>query len=83
MINGGTVLKWSTAFAKRIEEEVPGGQDSQVRHAYRLAFGRDPNEDELSRAVEFLSSTDGEEPAGTLADLCHVLLNANEFLYVD
>jgi hypothetical protein len=54
-----------------------------VRHAYRLAFGRDPTNDELTRAVEFLSSTDGEEPPGTLVDLCHVLLNANEFLYVD
>lgn len=83
MINGGTVLKWSAAFAERVEQEVPGGQDSQVRHAYRLAFGRDPTEHELSQAVAFLSSTDGEDPPGTLVDLCHVLLNANEFLYVD
>ncbi len=80
MINGGPVLKWAEAFAQRVENEVPGSADSQVRHAYRLAFGRDPTGEELDRATAFLDAEHGD---GTLTDVCHVLLNSNEFLYLD
>ena len=80
MINGGTVLKWSKDFAERVQKEVPGGADSQVRHAYRLAYGRDPTAEELDRATAFLAEEAG---GGTLTDVCHVLFNSNEFLYVD
>jgi hypothetical protein len=66
-----TAGKW----AARLERE---GSDrgAQVKRAYRLAYGRSATDDE----VRF-----GERFAGVhgLAQFCLVLLNANEFLYID
>jgi hypothetical protein len=62
--------------------------------AFRLAFGRSPEPDETTEALEFLgrqARSTGAAPHRSdvmadhtaLADFCHVLLNSNEFLYVD
>ena len=56
--------------------------------AYRLAFGRPPNSIEKHRALAFLDEQAkrvkaGDGRAAAWTDLCHVLLNASEFLYVD
>jgi hypothetical protein len=47
-----------------------------------LAFGRGPTADEIADGVNFLV-TNSASSDDSLADLCHVLLNSNEFLYVD
>jgi len=62
-----------------------------VTDAYRRAFGRDPNEQELQLATEFLKQqTDVYQKSGTakaadvaLADFCQTLFSMNEFIYVD
>jgi hypothetical protein len=61
MINSERILKHATAFARRLEEELPGGGESQWRLAYRLAYGRDPAEQELQLPAVLLgeSSTPG------------------------
>jgi hypothetical protein len=56
---------------------------------WRLALARDPQPDELRAAVTYLEKqakvfagqTDPARKA--LVSLCHVLLNTNEFIYVD
>jgi cytochrome c553 len=88
LINGEWGLARSAAFARRLQREIAGSDDSKVRHAYRLAYARDPSAAELERGVEFLQNAlAGEGAANTpdrnLVDLCHVLLNSSEFLYVD
>ena len=61
---------------------------------YRRAYGREPDPFELTAATSFLrtrdhgSQTGDAESAGdardeALIDLCHVLLNSNEFIYLD
>jgi hypothetical protein len=47
-----------------------------------LAIGRPPREEEQSAAVRFLQ-TNPATSGDALVDFCHVLLNSNEFLYVD
>lgn len=83
MINGGWALKRAMQFAKRISEKKSLQNKSvqkKIESAYRLAFCRPPNDGELASGVAFL----GEAPAQSeLVDFCHVLLNSNEFLYVD
>lgn len=63
---------------------------AQVRLAWRFALGRQPTAAELSAALEHLEqqtrhfgakSTESHQRA--LASLCHVLVNTNEFVYVD
>jgi hypothetical protein len=91
MINGGWPLQRATAFAARVRRESPDdGAARLVETAYRIAYGRSPSDDELQPAVAFLDrdepTTDrhGEGPdKSALIDFCHVLLNSNEFLYVD
>ena len=90
---------WERAghLAARLEQEA--GQDSgaQVRRAFELALNRAPNSDEVDHALSFLSQqarqieadakTAGKpvENARSLAlrDFCLVLLNSNEFFYVN
>jgi hypothetical protein len=50
--------------------------DVQVELAYRLAFGRPPIEEEKA-AVSAYARKHG------LAKACRILLNANEFVFVD
>ena len=92
LINGEWVLGRAEAFADRLRE-LPGLDDrARVDIAYRLAFARPPDEAEAQAAVEFLGrgepvaqADDGDSEAArsVWVDFCHVLLNANEFLYID
>jgi hypothetical protein len=84
LINGPWMIARAQALALRLERDVPSGGssilDSRIIRAYQLALGRDPSTDELTRASVFVTD---EGQAAAMADFCHVLLNSNEFLYVD
>ena len=59
--------------------------EEQVDRAFKLAFQRTPKQDERNIALEFLNkqtSITGDKKTA-MADLCHMLLNTNEFLYVN
>jgi hypothetical protein len=56
LINSGWTLDRAQALAQRVEREVGGGDDSRIRHAYRLALGRDPREEELLRTGGLLQA---------------------------
>ena len=62
--------------AARVEREAGAGLDACIDRAFRLALVRAPREDERAAARAFLA----KQP---LSDFCHVLLNTNEFLYLD
>jgi hypothetical protein len=85
MFNGPFMLGQAKAFADRL-----AGEKDAVDRAYRLALGRSATPDEGAQAERFLQEqmrrikgTPAEARRAALADFCHVLLNANEFLYVD
>jgi hypothetical protein len=86
MINGDYVVARARAMAKRLAARDASLSDGLI-YAFRLAWGRNPSEAELQRAIDFIgvdraipiSSADEKR----LVDLCHVLMNANEFLYRD
>jgi len=81
MINGDWPLKRAAAFATRLRHDMGTSDPATLAEAaYRLAYGRRPGPQELDMAVAFLKSGDKQEK---LIDFCHVLLNSNEFLYVD
>jgi hypothetical protein len=89
MINGGWSLRRARALARRLES-MGEGEQARVVAAYRLAFGREPTSSESARAGAFLAAQAARVSPGqsspeteSLVDFCHVLLNANEFLYVD
>ena len=86
MINSKEALSRAAEFARRVQTEAGNDRDSQVRTAYRLGFGREATAAELAAAAEFLNTQAARNAAAAstvFADFCHVLLNSNEFLYVD
>ncbi len=78
MINGSWTLERATQFAKRVSEAKNVQQ--KVELAYQLAFSREPTDLEMKSAVAFLDERPNTQ---LMIDFCHVLLNSNEFVYVD
>lgn len=74
--NNEFTLKQADYFAARIQRESSDNAGSQATRAFQLAFGRSPDPDELSASIKMI----GDRGIFTL---CRMLLNANEFVYVD
>jgi hypothetical protein len=92
MLNGPWALARTQALANRLERLTPGspGGADRIVLGYRLALSRLPEPEEVEEATAFV----GRVKAGTqplvrggdrkgLVDFCHVLLNCNEFFYID
>jgi hypothetical protein len=90
LLNNEFVLLQSQHFATRVRQA--GGQtpESQIKIAYQLALSRDPAPAELAANIRFLeeqrahhqAKPDGDPDLRALTDLCNVILNLNEFIYV-
>lgn len=76
LLNNDFMLKQADYFAARVQTEAGDDAAAQVAQAFRLAFGRNPDDDELHRCAPLV------EQQGLTA-LCRVLLNANEFVHID
>jgi hypothetical protein len=50
---------------------------------YEDAYGRPPTADEAKMVKDFLASYQGNEQSRAWADLCHVLWNAKEFVFIE
>jgi hypothetical protein len=96
LINGDWALARAKILAARIERLEPSSTDDRDRVVltYRTALGRQPEPDELADAMAFVDRQANLLPHSTkrsnsaashnaFVDFCHVLLNSNEFLYVD
>jgi len=65
----------SEHLAKRLEQEQSRLED-QVRRAFDLVFNRTPSPDELADLVAYTRQHG-------LVNLCRLLFNSNEFLFVN
>jgi hypothetical protein len=90
MLNGKWTLDRARAFVKRLGDRRG---PAALEQAFLLAYGRVPTADEMNACMAFLETqekahasadavTDSSRTAA-LVDLCHVLLNSNEFVYID
>ncbi|MCS6975658.1 MAG: PSD1 and planctomycete cytochrome C domain-containing protein [Gemmatales bacterium] len=86
LLNDAFVHEMARQLAQRLVSEVPTDPQERLTRLYQIALARPPREDEIGVAVDFLRShPSGSGPADSLAawtDLCHVLLNTKEFLFV-
>jgi hypothetical protein len=72
-------------FAKRVANDSGMSPQAWVERAWKLAYLRTPTGPEKRSALAFLekqSKIAGSKEAA-LADLCHMLVNSNEFLYIN
>ncbi|NLX96753.1 MAG: DUF1553 domain-containing protein [Rhodopirellula sp.] len=91
LINGEWTLKRARALAARLEREKSTAAE-RVERAYQLAYARLATPQQRTAALALLDSQaakiggkekSAEAETEALVDFCHVLLNSNEFLYVD
>jgi len=86
LLNSGWIRERAFALADRLVKWHPDNPDAQLKVAYELAFGRALPPTDRADAVAFVKQcSDGSVAAhqAALVEYCHVLLNANAFLYVD
>jgi hypothetical protein len=74
LFNGDFANEQARHFAARLQSEVGDDREKQVRLAWRLALCREPTDREMETMSAFLEKE-------SLAQLCRVILNLNEFVY--
>jgi hypothetical protein len=74
--NNEFMLQQADHLKQRIENESTSIRESHIRRAFQLTLLRDPNDAELAAATRLVSDQ------GLFA-LCRMLINANEFIYLD
>jgi len=75
LLNNDFILHHSQSMATQLETSLPD-TDSRVRECVWRLWGREPNPNELQELSDFVMTH-------SLAELCRVLLNSNDFLFVD
>ena len=81
MLNGDFVNEEAAHFADRIEQSGQLDLVKQIELAFEIALSRLPSEHETKHMMGLIKSSSSVREG--LVSLCRVLLNANEFLYVD
>jgi len=79
MYNGRFANEEANYFAARIRKEAGSSLTAQIALAFQIAFGREPEPEESERMQALASSS---LVGDHLAAICRVLLNTNEFVYV-
>jgi len=98
LLNNEFTNEHAVFMAERLEQDAGAELDAQIDRAWRLALSRPADEDERRDAAEFVRAQTAQHAAAAtavdekeraaraqrlgLADLCHVLFNSNEFVYV-
>jgi mono/diheme cytochrome c family protein len=86
MLNGEFTREQAQALARRLTREVPNDLTGQVRLAIRLTAGRLPTEAEVRDDLALIADLRqrfGASPQVALEQYCLMMLNTNEFVYLD
>ncbi len=75
LMNNALVFTLADDFADRMQREAGQTTAAQVKLVYLVAYGREADEQEVQLASGFVNEHG-------LASFCRVILNSNEFLYV-
>lgn len=76
LMNASFVLRMSDLLAERVQKRAGSKHEQQIDELFLLAFQRRPQPQEAKLARDFLAQHG-------LSALCRVILNSNEFLYVN
>jgi hypothetical protein len=81
MLNNPFVLQQAQLWAKRALNEPNLTTEQRIRNLYVSAYSRPPTDEELAAAIEFVSNH--SDKIRSWPDLCHVLFNVKEFIFVN
>ena len=85
LLNNELVVGWARQLAARVANDTGITPAAQVERAWRMVYSRVPSEAEAKSATAFIekqTALAGSRQAA-FADLCHMLLNSNEFVYIN
>ena len=92
LLNNEFMLMQAGHFAERVIKEAGADPEKEIRITYQVALSRDPSPSEMRNNLAFLEKQrawargKGANPENqvrsALADLAHVTLNLNEFVYI-
>ena len=92
-LNSGFLFEKAEQMATRVAGDAGEDPAARIRLAFKIVLAREPLESELNEGLIFLKEqTDIHEAAEVasdqatrmaLADMCHMLMSTNEFLYVE
>jgi hypothetical protein len=86
MINGEFLNEEAAKLATRVKKDAGDDVAKRVALTFRLVTSQQPAKAEVDRGVELyqkLTTTDGASPEQAMRYVCLVMLNLNEFVYVD
>jgi hypothetical protein len=90
LLNSGLIDEQAAAMAARLAREAGSDPRARIVRAFELAVNRAPTDDELDTAVAFLrrnesSGQTSEHSTNAVGwtSFCKLVLNLNEFVYVD
>jgi hypothetical protein len=86
MLNSEFLHRQSAAFAARLRLEAGPNLPDQIHLAHRLALCRPPDEASIARGmrlIDALQSKHGLSAEKALEYYCLMVLNLNEFVYLD
>lgn len=76
LLNSPLAVRLAKSFATRVEEEAGQDPAAQIQRAFAIALQRLPTDRERAACQTLLTKR-------SLPELCRVLLNVNEFMYID
>ena len=85
LLNGAFAQQQAAAFAARLSQQAPDLR-ARLQLGYRLVAGREPSEGAVQRLLRLhadLQRDHGRSDSEALQRCCLLLLNGNEFLFVD
>ena len=94
MMNGKFIFEQSDRFASRVIKAAGTDEGKRIETAFRLALARKPTLEEIEISRQLLQTQTARYAAqkklkpqqatnAALSNLCQMLLNTNEFLYVE
>lgn len=86
MLNSEFLNEQAALFAARIKNEAGNKLKNQVAHALAIATSRQPSDEEVKRGVKFIRQLKKQEGASdelAMNQFCLMVLNLNEFIYLD
>jgi hypothetical protein len=84
VLNSEFTVQTAKAFAHRLESSASSAED-RIALAFRLAFAREPTEEELRASLEFVrgAGSQKQDQLDPWQQFAQALLASNEFLWVD
>ena len=82
-LNSDFVIEQARHLAKATVEETDGDDASRIYRLYQRVYARDPHPEEVTIAQQYLKTTSTNVDMDGWVRYAHVLLAANEFVFID